>query len=214
MKKHYAGGLAVWLAVGAACAQGTLGLEDYLGQVKAKGPDYQAAQSAVEGYEKQSHQQDLTYSPQLVASYNHQDDKEQQNNPFLGPETQMDSAGISLTNKLPFGPSIAVGYSLLNTNTQLPAFYTSPQAVSFFQGALPLISYYQISPVVSLSVPLFKDFGGAQTSAGVKMVQYQLESAAQNSAFQRDQVLFNAKVAYWALALARESVVIRQDSLD
>ncbi|HTC20145.1 MAG TPA: TolC family protein, partial [bacterium] len=65
-----------------------------------------------------------------------------------------------------------------------------------------------------LSVPLFKDFGGSQTAAGVKMVQYQLESSAKNSAYQRAQALYNAKVAYWNLALARETVTIRQDTLD
>lgn len=46
------------------------------------------------------------------------------------------------------------------------------------------------------------------------MVQYQLQSAAKNSAFLREQVLYSAKVAYWNLALAREAVAIRQDSLD
>ena len=197
-----------------AFAQQKLSLESYLDQVQTKGPAYQAAQASVEGLEKQSHQQDLIYSPQLVAGYNHQDDKSMQNNPFLGPETQTDMAGVSLTDKLPFGPSIAVGYALTNTNTLLPAFYSSPQAAAFFQGNFPDTSYYQISPVVSLSVPLFKDFGGSQTNAGVKMVQYQLESAEKNSAFQREESLYNAKVAYWKLTLAREAVDIRQDALD
>ncbi len=68
--------------------------------------------------------------------------------------------------------------------------------------------------MVSLSVPLFKDFGGAQTNAGVKAVQYGLESAQKLSAFQREGVLYNAKVAYWNLALTREEVDIRQDTLD
>ncbi len=46
------------------------------------------------------------------------------------------------------------------------------------------------------------------------MVQYQLESAEKNSAFQREESLYNAKVAYWKLTLAREAVDIRQDALD
>ena len=204
-------GTTIWLVTGMACAQGTLKLEDYLGQVKSQGPDYQAAQAAVEGYSKQSHQQDLTYSPQLLASYTHLDDQSQQSNFLSTTHTLADSAGVSLSDKLPFGPSVSVGYAFSNINLTY-----SPQLLAYFggnPGAL-LSSYYQISPVASISVPLFKDFGGAQTNAGVKMVQYQLEAASKNSAFQREQVLYSAKVAYWNLALARESVVIRQDSLD
>lgn len=212
MGKFYAGGLAVWLAAGLACAQGALSLEDYLGQVKSKGPDYQAAQAAVEGYEKQSHQQDLTYSPQLTASYNHLDDQSQQSSILAAQQTMVDSAGVSLQDKLPFGPSVAVGYSFSNINIAYPQSLLT--AFNAFGPGSFMTSYYQISPVASISVPLFKDFGGAQTAAGVKMVQYQLESAEKNSAFQREQVLYSAKVAYWNLALARETVAIRQDTLD
>jgi len=212
MRKFYLLGGAVWLAAGLACAQGALSLDDYLGQVKAKGSDYRSAQAAVEGYEKQSHQQDLTYSPQLTASYNHMDDQSQQSSILAAQQTMVDSAGISLSDKLPFGPSVSVGYAFSNINIVYPQSLLT--AFNAFGPGSFLSSYYQVSPVASLSVPLFKDFGGVQTAAGVKMVQYQLESAEQNSAFQRDQVLYNAKVAYWTLALARESVVIRQDSLD
>ncbi len=198
----------LFILAGSGFAQSSLSLSDYLGQVQTKGPGFQAAQAAVEGYEKQSHQQDLIYSPQLIASYNHLDDQSQQVFAILGTHNQTDSAGVSLTDKFPFGPSLSLGYSFDNTN------YSGLSLASSIPGASFQSSYYQVSPVISLSVPLFKDFGGSQTAAGVKMVQYQLESAAKNSAFQREQALFNAKVAYWKLALARESVLIRQDSLD
>jgi outer membrane protein len=211
MRKSLGLALGFYLAAGLACAQGILSLEDYLGQVKAQGPDYKSAQAAVEGYEKQSHQQDLTYSPELVAGYNHVDDQSQQSTLLAAYKTLTDSAGVSLTDKFPFGPSLSVGYAFNNLNI----FY-QPQLLTAFgpYAADFLTSYYQISPVISMSVPLFKDFGGVQTAAGVKMVQYQLESAAKNSAFQREQALYNAKVAYWNLALARESLAIRQDTLD
>src|SRR5579862_6275057 len=107
MRKYYAGGLAIWLAAGISFAQGTLGLQDYLEQGKSQGPEYQSAQESKEGYEKQSHQQDLTYSPQLVAGYNHLGDQSQQSNFLSTTHTLADTAGVSLTDKLPFGPSVA-----------------------------------------------------------------------------------------------------------
>ena len=211
MRKHSIAGLVVWLAVGAVWGQGALSLQDYLGQVKAKGADYQSEQAAVEGYEKQSHQEDLIYSPQLVASYNHLDDQSQQSSFLSTTHTVADAAGVSLVDKLPFGPSVAVGYSFNNVNLTY-----SPLLLSYFGGNASglLSSYNQVSPVVSISVPLFKDFGGAQTNAMVKSVQYGLESLQKLSTFQREEVLHNAKVAYWNLALAREEVQIRSDSLD
>ena len=212
MGRFYRGWVVIFALAGTAWAGPKLSLEDYLGQVKTQGADYQATQAAVEGFEKQSHQQDLVYSPQLVASYNHMDDRSQQSSFLSTTRTLADTAGVSLTNKLPFGPSIAVGYAFSDINLTY-----SPQLLAYFGGNASsafLSSYYQVSPVASLSVPLFKDFGGSQTGAGVKMVQYQLESASKNSAFQRGQVLFNAKVAYWNLTLAREALTIREDSLE
>jgi outer membrane protein TolC len=179
--------------------------------VKAQGADYLASKAAAEGFEKESRQMDLTYSPQLVASYTHLNDQSQQSTLLATTQTLADSAGLSIVDKLPFGPSVSVGYAFndinLSYSPQLEN-YLGPDASSLF-----LNSYYQISPVISLSVPLFKDFGGAQTGAGVKAVQYGLESAQKMSVFQREGVLFNAKVAYWNLALAREEVEIRQDTL-
>ena len=205
--------LGLFLAAPVLNAQ-SLSLADYLSQVKTQGSDYQAQAAAVEGYEKQSHQQDLTYSPVLTASYNHEDDQSIQANPFAGPHTQADTAGVSITDILPFGPKLSVGYEFLNINSPI-----SDVEREFFinNGIDPAViptSYYQVSPVISLSVPLFKDFGGAQTGAGVKEAQYQFESAAKSAAFQREQELYNAKVAYWNLALARQALVIRQDTLD
>lgn len=200
--------LLMALGAGPVLAQDKLGLSDYLGQVKAKGPAYQAAQASVEGYEKQSHQQDLLYSPQLGLSYGHQYNAMMQpNNPFFPDNTQGDVLSASLSDKLPFGPSISLGYAVTNVNLQMPL---SAQA---FLGSSFQSEYFQVAPVASLSMPLLKDFLGTQTNAGVKKVQYQLESASKAAVFQREQALFNAKVAYWKLSLARENLDIRQDTL-
>jgi outer membrane protein len=214
MGKQFGLGMALWLAAGAAFAQQKLSLEDYLGQVKSQGADFQSSQAAVEGYEKQSHQLDLMYSPQLVAGYNHLDDQEQQANPFLGPHNQTDTAGVSLTDKLPFGPTLSLGYAFTNVNAPLSSIESTFFSNFGINPSEILTSYYQVAPVISLSVPLLKDFGGAQTSAGVHQMQYQMESAASGAAYQNAQALYKAKVAYWNLALARTEIQIRQDTLD
>jgi len=206
MKNIFALGLAFWLA-GSAAFAGTLSLKDYLNQVESQGPDYQSAQAAVIGLEKQSHQQDLTYSPVLSASYNHLNDQSPQIFPIFGTQTQTDTAGVSIVDKLPFGPTLSLGYAFSNYT------YFGP-SVAASLGVPPITEEYQIAPVVSLSVPLFKDFGGAQTSAGVHKVQYQLESSQKNSAFQREQLIYNAKLAYWSVSLARAQVKIRKTTLE
>lgn len=205
------GVIMVFAAASIASAQGRLTLSDYLGQVKQKGPAYQAAQASAEGFDKQSHQQDLIYSPQLGLSYGHQSSSAlQPNSPFFPSNTQGDSFVASLSDKLPFGPSVSLGYAVTNVNIQFP-----DSALPFLLSSgnyLP--EYFQVAPVASVSIPLLKDFLGTQTNAGVKKVQYQLESASQGAVFQREQAVFNAKVAYWKLALTRETLAIRQDTLE
>lgn len=213
MGKRFGLVMALWLAAGAAFAQQKLSLEDYLGQVQSQGADYQSSQAAVEGYEKQSHQQDLTYSPQMVAGYNHLDDKEQPNG-LSYPHALTDTAGVSFTDKLPFGPSLSVGYAFTNFNASVNPELNDIVFNGVSLGSVFPTSYYQVAPVISLSVPLLKDFGGAQTSAGVHQVQYQFESSASSAAYQSAQALYNAKVAYWNLALARTQIKIYQDTLD
>ncbi len=209
MKKLMGLGLGLWLAAGMASAQQKLSLEDYLTQVKAQGPEYQSAKASAEGLEKQAHQQDLIYSPVLVAGYNHMDDKEPSDNLEAQPHTQADSAGVSIGTKFPFGPSLSVGYSLINANVELNPLYNSVASLLNFPNP-----FYQVAPVVSLSVPLFKDFGGAQTGAGVHKIQYQLQSAQKGTAFLREKAAFDAKLAYWSLALSHNEVAIRQDTLN
>ena len=197
------------LSVGPVLAQSKLTLADYLGQVKTKGSAYLSAQASVEGYDKQSHQQDLIYSPQLGLSYGHQYSSPlQANSPFLPSNTQGDTLMASLSDKLPFGPSISLGYAVTNVNLNMP------DAAKAFLGSNFQAEYFQAAPVASISMPLVKDFLGTQTQAGVKKVQYQLDSASKGAVFQREQALFNAKVAYWKLALTRETLMIRQDTLD
>jgi outer membrane protein len=212
MKKILGLGLGIWLAGSAVFAE-TLKLSDYLNQVESKGPDYKSAQASVVGLEKQSHQQDLIYSPVLVASYNHTDDTEQPNG-FNYPNMQTDTAGVSITDKLPFGPTVSLGYAFTNYNATVNSQLNQIVIDGVSLGSIFPTSEYQIAPVISLSVPLFKDFGGAQTAASVHQVQYQLESAEKSSAYQREQLLYNAKLAYWNLALVKAQIKIRQNTLD
>jgi outer membrane protein TolC len=89
-----------------------------------------------------------------------------------------------------------------------------PGSAQAFLGNNFVPEYFQVAPVVSVSMPLVKDFLGSQTNAGVKKVQHQLESASKGAVFQREQTLFNAKVAYWKLSLTRETLEIRKDTLE
>jgi len=190
---------ALWGITSAGSAQEKFSLEEYLGRVKSHGPDFKSAQSASTGFEKQSRQQDLIYSPMLEASYGHLDDRQQYVIPFNGTRTEADAVSLTLSDKLPFGPTLSVGYGFDDITLTGSPFILAP--------------YITAAPMASITLPLFKDFGGSQTRAGVQKVQYQLESASKGAAFQRGQALFEAKSAYWSLALLRAETVIRQDTL-
>ncbi len=212
MKKTAVLVLGIWMA-GSAVFAGNLSMADYLNEVKGQGPDYRSAEASVEGLDKQSHQQDLVYSPVLTASYNHINDTELPNG-FNYPNMQTDTAGVSLTDTLPFGPTLSLGYAFTNynatVNSQLNQIVISGVSLA---SVFPTTNY-QIAPVVSISMPLFKNFLGAQTAATVHQTQYQFQSAEKSAAYQREQTLYNAKVAYWNLALAQNMIRIRKDTLE
>lgn len=204
--------LGCWLAGSAAFGQ-SLSLSDYLAEVKSQGSDYRSAQASVEGLDKQSHQQDLTYSPVLVAGYNHDNDTELPNG-LNYPSMQTDTAGVSITDLLPFGPTVSLGYAFTNYNATVNSQINQIVINGVSLASVFPTSEYQIAPVVSFSMPLFKNFGGEQTAAGVHKIQYQFEAQEKDAAFQREQLLYMAKVAYWNLALAQAALRIRQDTLD
>jgi outer membrane protein TolC len=179
---------------------GTLSVDGFLQQVRTQGPAYRSAQSAAEGLSKQRVQTDLLYSPMLIGHAQRTDDRRQQAMPeFFGTRTVNDHYGAQLAKKWGFGPDTSIGYTWMRTDVRGSYYVPGP--------------YWDAMPSASVSVPLLKDFGGSQTRAQMDKMRSQIDAGAFQALSGRDQVVYGARMAYAALALARAEVATRQDTL-
>ena len=178
-----------------------LSLDDFLGQVKSQGNGYKSASQAVEGLGKQKVQTDLMYSPQVVAHGSRTDDREQQTMPELyGDRSLADSYGVALVKKWKYGLTTSVDYDWTRTQVDGSSYVSNTPS-------------YLVSPSASVTLPLWRDFLGRQTRAQMDKIKFEIESAEYGSAQQREAFLYQARIAYWNLQLARDEVEIRQDTL-
>jgi outer membrane protein TolC len=178
-----------------------LSLDDFLGQVKSQGNGYKSASQAVEGLGKQKVQTDLMYSPQVVGHGSRTDDREQQTIPELyGDRSLADSYGVALVKKWKYGLTTSVDYDWTRAQVDGSSYVSSTPS-------------YLVSPSASVTLPLWRDFLGRQTRAQMDKAKFEIESAEYGSAQQREAFLYQARIAYWTLQLARDEVEIRQDTL-
>lgn len=189
----------VALSASAADAPG-LTLDAFLAQVKAQGPGYQSAASAVQGLEKQKSQAELVYSPRIEAHAVHVDDRSGKivsgvDDNYLIEHAKVDDVSVGLVKKWKYGGLVtALDYG-------------------FTKGDYDGVSGYSTAPTASVTLPLWRDFLGRQTRAQMDTMRYQIESAQFGSAHQREALLFQARNAYWSLQLTRDEVEIRKDTL-
>lgn len=191
--------LLLALSVPQAVAE-PLAMDDYLQQVKTRGPAYRSVQATAEGLAKQRVQTDLIYSPMLIGHAQRTDDRKEQSMPeFFGTRTVNDHYGAMLSKKWSFGPSTSIGYTWMRTDVNGSMFIPGP--------------YWNAAPSASVSVPLLKDFGGSQTRAQMEKMRSTIDAGAFQALAGRDQVVYGARMAYAALALARAEVATRRDTL-
>jgi len=213
MKDHVMGVLNRWGCLGFVVLFGGVAgtasadsfpLNQYLNQVQTMGPAYNSAQNTVQGLAKQKNQHDAVYSPQLVGHAVQVDDRSEQASDALeamyGDKTRVDDYGVALVKKWKYGLTTSVGYGWSQYNVDDSLYLPE--------------KYYTVAPNASVTLSLWRDFLGKQTSAQVDHTRTLMESAEYGAAHQRESILYRARVSYWRLQLARQEVDIRKDTYE
>lgn len=181
-----------------------LSLAEYLSQVKSKNKAYSAAATAAEASQLSASEAELMTSPQFNASAQTLTDEKPTANPgFQGTKTsaQMYSFGVSqmtdfgLTGKLSYGLSSA---KVEGTN---PAF------------VVPGETHYEGRPSIELSQSLLKNRFGRETEASKSAARSGAEAGRLAQLHLQKQMLVQAEMTYWRLALARKLVQTQSDSV-
>jgi len=71
-----------------------------------------------------------------------------------------------------------------------------------------------MAPFIKLQQSLLKDFNGGTTKAGIAKARADANSALYLLIYQKQQIVLNARLAYWNLSYARTVIEFRRTSLD
>lgn len=195
---------ATWALLGGSNAAGaTLSVADYLGQVAERHDGVKAAADAEGGARARASEGEIRLAPTLFVEAEKSLDASPKNFPAAeGERVERGSVKAGVSKILPFGATGKVYYAFSRNdlNGADPNFVKPP-------------SYYQASPVAELSVDLWRNALGRETTAGVESSRHRALARAFNEKLGRRRILSEAEQAYWNLAAARRVEEIARQSL-
>lgn len=175
-----------------------LTLDEYLAQVRNGNEAFTAAKITTEGAGERAGEASLLTSPSLTGNINASRSQAETYN--QGDDNKLTTYSLGVNEITNFGLTANLSYVIndLSTNAVVPAGYGNPNAVT-------------AGPVLTLTGSLWRNFFGAE----IRATQLQLEAAAlatrYSQSFLQTQLLADAEIAYWRLALAREQVAAARE---
>ena len=185
------------IAFGVETAADVLTLEHYLQQVKSKNGTYLSLIEAREGARGVMREADLIFSPSFFVDVQGQSDHKQGYGALYDKtEGQNYSSGLSQTSR--YGLQVKMYYAFDDTKYHYGGYSDK---------------YYDGSPVVELSLPLWKNALGRSDRANEEATRAQAQADEWNAESNRKTLLVSAEISYWRLVVARELVDIQQRGL-
>jgi outer membrane protein TolC len=183
-----------------------ISLPEYQKQVLTQNQTYKAGELQVEAFSQRMSEASIDFIPSLVGGVNYLNNKAVQTSPlFLGTDTYSESANLGVQTKLRTGTLLNFGYNLSYNSI----YGASPQFVLPSQT-----SFYVASPTLTLTQPLWRDFGAALSKANEEVIFADYQTRTLQQRFQNQQILFNTQTAYWRLALNRELVKYDKEAIE
>jgi len=202
----------LWLLVFASIpAQAeVLGLDAYIGQVESANHGMQASHLAAAGLRQKNAEAGAAYIPVFTADMTVSDDRSGGSVESAIQANAIQSAvwNIGLSKRFPTGTRIHAGYA----NTAMPLDLASPYPINA-QTWSSHFTAHDIKPYLRLEQSLLRDGFGQTTAAGLRRIEYAIQSAEYLEAANRQRIACNARAAYARLALCREIVRFRREGL-
>jgi outer membrane protein TolC len=196
---------------GAVNAQQLFTLEEYLKQVEQNNPQIKAINLYYQSIGNKVLEADMTYSPYLNGTYNMVQDKSGSGFGDTLPMEKVDSNSwsISANKKFITGTTLSLGYADTTSKLNL----TEPTTI-FPNYTTDNFKGYQLNTFLKFEQSLLRDFGSHLTSSGIKKSKALVKAEQYLQLYQKQQLLIQAKSAYWSLSLAREIIIFRTLSLE
>lgn len=186
-------------------ARAEISLGDYLRLVKDGNYAYQGSEQQKSGAEARKREADLVFSPTVFGEAQLKSDKKTQ--------MMVGVPNVSTYNEL-LSENYSAGLSqTFRTGTRAKLYY-SLDYYSYLYKSQADTKYYESTPVLELTQPLWQNAKGASDKAGEETARAQSEAEAWNAEHDLRALLVKAEKAYWALSAARELVSVRAKAQD
>lgn len=181
----------------------TLNFETYKAQVLEKDVKTQSIKLQYEASQKTVQQSDFMTSVNVFANAGYLDDQRPTTNPgFQGNRTEVNTLGVGLQQQTEYGLKWSLSQNIQKTNIE----NANP-------AAIPVPKYYDTFPKLELSLPLWRNWLGAETQSDQK--QLLMQSELQQKKLEMDWINQQAEIElnYFRLLSRREAYQIQFDSL-
>lgn len=186
-----------------AHTRGSLSMDAYLSQVREGNGGYRASSLISEGAQAASKEGKLLTRPNAFSEYRYVNDRTPQVfSDAFGDQTITQTATAGVSQKTNFGTEVRAGYRFddIRLKGVNPAFISSTH-------------YSTASPTVEVTQPLGRNGFGREIRAQKELIRAEASSLSMSERFKMDTYVAEARRAYRDLALARETVAVRQDLL-
>ena len=179
-----------------------LSITDFLNQAREKHDNYKSARTQSEAAQFKINERRIMLAPSLFGSTQYAYDAKP--NAF----TSYDSV-VTKTYQLGLSQISSTGLSGKIYYNVLDASYSNLK----INGQLIDAHGVQASPVLELSLPLWRNWMGSETKTQILQGEEQNQQISSSQRFQMKNVLVQSANAYWSLVLARETVRVASDAV-
>lgn len=173
-----------------------LTVESYIAAVREGNEAVRAAIHSSEAASLTASEGTLVTSPQLFGSATTTSD-ERFNPQFRANKILNDSYQLGLQQQTNFGLGAKLYYGL--SKTEVP-------------GAFP--TFHEARPTLELAQQIWRNGFGSETRAQITAIKTGSRARAEAEAYRATALLLDAELAYWRLALARETVRVQREALE
>ncbi|MDR0723694.1 MAG: TolC family protein [Endomicrobium sp.] len=178
-------------------------LDNYLDLVLKNNSELKSIQSNIDAVKGKLAQIEMAYSYSLSAGVSYSDDKSGRPFSLAARPDDIKSLACDATISKMFGFGTQVSFGLNGSHTNS----------DFMNGALNL-DVIDIAPFIKLQQSLLKDINGGSTKASIAKAKASAKSALYLLEYQKQNVLLNAKMAYWNLSYAKTVIDFRKNALN
>ncbi len=181
-----------------------LTLNEFLDEVTKSNQGYTSTQKSTEAGQLKSEEGDLMLAYTFFMNYQNSNDKRESNFAFVtGDRVTNNTMMFGFKKLTSFGLSASLYYDISYT-------YMHGANTSFLNAD----HFYETSPVLDLSLSLWKNGFGRQTRAMVEATDAKNLSSSYAASYNSRKILSDAESIYWKVSLVKDLVNIKKDNLD